>query len=267
MTTNFLRRSTRILVLNPNSSASMTHGVEEALHGIDISEGVEIYTYTAPSESPASINDGDDVINSCNVVYQNVTDSGVLKQYDAVLVACYSVHPLVEALAGLQGSRGKLVVTGIFEASVLASLSLLVTPSMGGVSPRKWGIVTTGKFWEAHLTEGVNKFLGTSSQSVNAKFAGVQSTGMTAGDFHGGIDPAVIRQKLADATNRLLDQGNVDCVVMGCAGMAGLEEIIRAAAIERYGSEQGAQVLIMDGVKAGIGLLEQMVRNKRMFQA
>lgn len=36
MTTNFVRRSTRILVLNPNSSASMTHGVEEAIRGMNL---------------------------------------------------------------------------------------------------------------------------------------------------------------------------------------------------------------------------------------
>jgi hypothetical protein len=37
MTTKFLRRSTRILVLNPNSSESMTHGVEEAIRTLHLS--------------------------------------------------------------------------------------------------------------------------------------------------------------------------------------------------------------------------------------
>ncbi|KAK3369834.1 Asp/Glu/hydantoin racemase [Podospora didyma] len=265
MTTKFLRRSIRILVLNPNSSATMTHGVEDAIRGMDLPESVEIYTYTAPADSPASINDEDDIQASCEVVYRDLATSGTLQEYDAVLVACFSVHPLVKKLAGLQGSRGKLVVTGIFEASILASLSLLVTPPVGS-PPRKWGIVTTGKFWESHLAQGVSHFLGVDPNSDNTKFAGVESTGLTAGDFHGDIDPRVIRQKLEEATGRLLDQGEVDCVVMGCAGMAGLEEIIRSTAIQKYGEERGNQVLIMDGVKAGIGLLEQMVRNKRMFQ-
>ncbi|KAK0721164.1 Asp/Glu/hydantoin racemase [Lasiosphaeris hirsuta] len=272
MTTTFLRRSTRILVLNPNSSASMTHGVEEAIRGMGLADvltrlqSTEIYTYTGPPESPASINDGSDVLQSSDAVYRNLTGSGTLQQYDAVLVACFSVHPLVERLSGLHGARGKLVVTGIFEASILASLSLLMTPPLNTAPPTKWGIVTTGKFWEDHLTQGVNTFLGTDTSSVNDKFAGVESTGLTAGDFHGGVDPSVIRQKLKDATKRLLSKGAVDCVVMGCAGMAGLEEIIRLAAIEQYGQEQGSQVFIIDGVKAGVGLLEQTVRNKNMFQ-
>lgn len=36
MTTHFVRQTTRILVLNPNSSASMTHGVEEAIRGMNL---------------------------------------------------------------------------------------------------------------------------------------------------------------------------------------------------------------------------------------
>ncbi|KAK0629444.1 Asp/Glu/hydantoin racemase [Bombardia bombarda] len=267
MTTTLIRRTTRILVVNPNSSAAMTHGVEEAIRGMGLSESTETYTYTAPPESPASIDDGDDVLASSEVVYKNLTSTGALQQYDAVLVACFSVHPLVHRLAELQGSRGKLVVTGIFEASIQASLALLTTPPLDTAPPRKWGIVTTGKFWEAHLTRGVDKFLGVDAGSANSKFAGVETTGLTAGDFHGHVDPAVIKQKLTEATKRLLDQGAVDCVVMGCAGMAGLEDIIRAAAVEKYGLERGNQVFIIDGVRAGVGLLEQTVRNKRMFQS
>ncbi len=196
---------------------------------------------------------------SSDVVYNDVTSMGNLKQVDAVLVACFSVHPLVKRLAGLEGEHGKLAVTGIFEAGILASLAL-VTPG------HKWGIVTTGKYWEAHLTDGVNAYLGTGHGASNDKFAGVQTTGLDAGDFHGGVDPAVIREKLEQATRRLLKKGQVDCVVMGCAGMAGLEAIIRSVAVDEYGPEIGSQVCIIDGVKAGIGLLEQTLHNRRMFQ-
>ena len=196
------------------------------------------------------------------MVYQNLSSTGILNQYDAVLVACFSVHPLVGRLQvaeGLGPLDNTLAVTGIFEASILACLSL-IPPH------RQWGIVTTGKFWEDHLTQGVNDFLGAEPQAYNTKFAGVETTGLNAGDFHGGVDPAVVREKLKNATQRLLAQGRVECVVMGCAGMAGLEEIIRSVAVEMYGLERGNSLLVIDGVRAGIGLLEQMVRNKRAFQ-
>jgi len=194
------------------------------------------------------------------VVESDLAETGLLKQYDAVIVACFSVHPLVGMLAEKEGEFGRLAVTGIFEASVLTCLSLL-RPG------KKWGIVTTGKFWEEHLSVGVNHFLGTEAHGANSKFAGVETTGLTAGDFHGGLDPEVVRQKLRDATGRLLEQGDVECVVMGCAGMAGLEEIIRSVAVDKYGAAEAKQLLVIDGVRAGLGLLEQMMRNKRAFQS
>jgi Asp/Glu/hydantoin racemase len=193
------------------------------------------------------------------VVNRNLEETGILKQYDAVLVACFSEHPLVPMLAEKEREFGSLAVTGIFESSILACLSLL---GRG----KKWGIVTTGKFWEGHLTRGVNEFLGTQPHDLNTKCVGVETTGLNAGDFHGGVDPEVVRKKLREATARLLGKGHVQCVVMGCAGMAGLEEIIRSVAVEKYGSARANELLVIDGVRAGIGLLEQMVRNKRAFQ-
>lgn len=154
-------------------------------------------------------------------------------------------------------------MTGIFEAAVLTSVSLLTGTA------KKWGIVTTGKFWEDHLTEGVHQFLGyppgDNGYPDNAKFAGVQTTGLNAGDFHGDIPKEKIDAKLVEATKRLLRAGNVGCVVMGCAGMAGLEQIIRRSAIEEYGEKEGKEVMIVDGVRAGVGLLADMVKNRRMF--
>lgn len=208
--------------------------------------------YTAPADSPASINDDGDIKASTEVVWANLEADGLLKDYDGVLIACYSKHTLVEQI---QARLPGLPVTGIFEASVLASLPL-VRPGRG------WGIVTTGKFWEAHLSDAVESFLG----ADNASFLGVQSTGLLAGDFHGDVPPDVIRDKLKAATKRLLAKGRPDCILMGCGGMAGLEEVIRTAVREELGEQVAKDVYVVDGVRAGVGVIEQMVRNKRMFQ-
>lgn len=190
--------------------------------------------------------------------------------YDAILVACFSVHPLVAKLSELLADSG-VIVTGIFEASILTVLSLLPPYALGKSEPKTfktWGIVTTGKFWEQHLTDGAGAYLGLEQHDTTGsrKFAGVYSTGLDAGDFHGGVSPEVIREKLKTATKQLLTSSDVGCVVMGCAGMAGLEAIIRDAAREQYGTVAGNRVLIVDGVKAGAGLLDQAVKNARMFQ-
>lgn len=96
-------------------------------------------------------------------------------------------------------------------------------------------------------------------------FAGVFTTGLTAADFHSGsVSPAAIKEKLADATERLLQQGNIRAIVMGCAGMAGLEETIRGV-VRGHDRHAGREVFVIDGLKAGVGLLEQMVNNEKMF--
>ncbi|KAI8183711.1 hypothetical protein K4K51_013145 [Colletotrichum sp. SAR 10_75] len=262
MTTRLLRRNIKILVINPNSSLNMTRGMEKAIQGMPLHDSLEIHTYTAPSDSPASINDDADIQRSTEAVLSNLT-SEQIEQYDGLLVACYSVHTLVEKLS--QKYHNKLAVTGIFEASVLTAISLLPHTSPAATST-KWGVVTTGDFWEKHLSHGVKCYLGQAEEAENAKFGGVMTTGLTAGDFH-HVSPEEVKEKLVKATKKLLNSGDVGCVVMGCAGMAGLEEIIRNSAIEIYGKEKGSQIHVVDGVKAGILQLEQTIRSRRLFQS
>lgn len=84
---------------------------------------LRIDTYTAPAEAPASIDDEEGILASTVAVQRHVACID-LDQYDAVLVACFSVHSLV---AQLTFSHPRLAVTGIFEASILSALSLIAT--------------------------------------------------------------------------------------------------------------------------------------------
>ncbi|KAI0383411.1 Asp/Glu/hydantoin racemase [Hypomontagnella monticulosa] len=250
-------RTTKILVLNPNSSKAMTDGLKPVIDSIDLSYSTEIHTYTGPSSAPASINDAHDLVRSNTAVLVDLEasyPSGM--NYDGAVIACFSVHPLVNNMQN--DIKYPRAVAGIFEASVLTALSLL-RPG------ETWGIVTTGKFWEKNLADGVSSFLGADASIQQSKFAGVESTGLNASDFHHGVDPAVVHQKLKEATKRLLSKGNVTCIVMGCAGMAGLEEIIRSAADEEKGEEFAyAELHVIDGVRAGIMQVEQMIRHQRL---
>ncbi|PNY28213.1 Uncharacterized protein TCAP_01858 [Tolypocladium capitatum] len=248
----------KILLLNPNSSQVMTQAMLLAARATPISDSLQINAYTAPAPAPASIDNDADIEASTRLAVDDMMllQDLKLKTYDAVLVACFSVHPLV---AGLAVRFSGLPVTGIFEASVLSSLSLVV-------GTERWGIVTTGEFWEEHLGNGVGSFLGYEGTSHDSsKFCGVYSTGLMAGDFH-SVSPDDVKAKLKAATKRLLNAGNVTCVAMGCGGMAGLEDIIRSAAREEYGDERAARLYIIDGVKAGILQLHQTINNMRMFR-
>ncbi|KAI0134037.1 Asp/Glu/hydantoin racemase [Xylariales sp. AK1849] len=251
-------RSTKILVLNPNSSQSMTARMMDVIHTVDLPQSTAIYAYTAPDDSPVSINDGTDIQNSTDAVLKHSLEL----PYDGILVACFSVHPLVTELQMNKKPFQARAVTGIFEASILTALSLL--------GPKqKWGIVTTGKFWEKHLSEGVKSFLGTKNlgkeTDEDSKFAGVESTGLNASELHDGVDPEVVKKKLEDATKRLLGKGGVSCIVMGCAGMTGLEAIIRGIAAEVYSTDFAYKILhVVDGVRAGIMQVDQMIKHQRL---
>lgn len=218
---------------------------------------LQIDTYTAPASAPASIND-DEGIRASTLAVQGHVGSINLDEYDAVLVACFSVHSLV---AQLSVRHPRLAVTGIFEASILSALSLVSSDSTG----ERWGIVTTGEFWEKHLADGVGEFLGRDGSAKGCRFCGVYSTGLTAGDLH-SVSPAETQAKLRAATTRLLGAGNVTCVVMGCGGMAGLEGIIRSAAEDAYGHERAGKLFIIDGVKAGIMQLHQIINSRDTFR-
>ncbi|KZZ89188.1 Asp/Glu/hydantoin racemase [Moelleriella libera RCEF 2490] len=232
----------------------MTEGMLVAARSIALSYAADVGSMTATS-APSSINDSDDIDASTKDVVSMLEDTPALfHNWDAILLACYSVHTLVPVLS----SALQIPVMGIFEASILASLSLVN-------STGKWGIVTTGSFWEKHLSDGVHQFLGTDPTSSNLKFAGVFSSGLSAGDFHTKTQTEV-DQKLTAATRELLNTGNVICVVMGCGGMAGLEDVIRATAREVYGKTKAENLYIVDGIKAGVMQLHQAYNCGKLFR-
>lgn len=141
-----------------------------------------------------------------------------------------------------------------------------------------WGIVSTSPLMGAAIHRAVERFLGpASANNQNSAgprnpirgFRGVTTTGLTASELH-SLPAHVVREKMRDATRRLIlllgDDGEkakeqeqkawpLGAICLGCAGMVGLEGAVRQACVETYGPERGAAVRIVDGVKAGVGLL------------
>lgn len=251
------RRSTeqpiRVLIINPNCTKTMT----DALHPVVESLGYHNvqYTYwTCPSVEGAvpSINSPDDAARSADICIPHLEP--LLDEFDAFLVACYSLHPLVTYLTGRAPSKH---VTGIFEASVLASLCKLITDPGEG-----FAIVSTGKVWEDALTVAVRIFLSTDSTSH--KFVGCETTGLNASELH-ELPAAEVRVKMIEATKRLFITAQkrnlaLKAICLGCAGMVGLEAAVREAAVESVGEAAAKNISIIDGVKHGVGQLISMVR-------
>jgi len=177
----------------------------------------------------------------------------VLEKHDMFLVACYSEHPLTQWLQEqpIIREKGK-AVTGIFEASVACSLDTID-------DTKKFGIVSTGKAWEALLTKAVESLPDMDKYgSPSKRFGGVETTGLNATELH-YADPELVRQKMDEATRRLLKRGGIGAVCLGCAGMAGMDAIVREGCVKELGKEKGEQVKIIDGVQAGIVFLHAQI--------
>ncbi|KAH7351328.1 Asp/Glu/hydantoin racemase [Rhexocercosporidium sp. MPI-PUGE-AT-0058] len=250
-----------MLVINPNTSKAMTASVEQLIKQLntDFPTTTQITTYTAP-QGPASIDNSEDCMASARIVYEDLRPR--LEDYDAHLVACYSVHPLV---AGLQDEVPTGIhVTGIFEASVTTALSLLPMryedPTLERLETRqKFGIVSTGKYWEKELSDGVRRFLDLQSVDATGRFKGVETTGLTAAELH-TADPELVKRKMKEATKRLVRDRDIKVICLGCAGMVGMDDDVYEALVEELGEYEAKEIHILDGVKAGIALLEGLMR-------
>lgn len=81
-------------------------------------------------------------------------------------------------------------------------------------------------------------------------FAGVRTCGLDAGQLHGHGE---VEERVKDAAAGFVHgTDKVGVVILGCAGMAGMEDWVREVV--------GEGVRVVDGVKAGVGVLQALVR-------
>ncbi|QIX02068.1 hypothetical protein AMS68_007585 [Peltaster fructicola] len=237
-----------ILVINPNTTQAITDALKPILSHLR-STTVTFDYYTATSGVP-SINNLDDADISTKACLPDLKP--LLENYDAFLVACYSPHPLVRALhqALVDSGLPAKPVTGIFEASVATCLASLRPED-------KFGIVSTGSQWQGILNDGIVLLLGTHA-SGSPRYAGTQTTGLNANELHDAPKDEITKL-MSTATRRLLDAG-ARAICLGCAGMAGLDSIVRQACIDVLGQVDGSKIRIVDGVVSGALHLESEIR-------
>lgn len=113
--------------------------------------------------------------------------------------------------------------------------------------------------WEEALGGATHEFLGAEK---SRRFAACETTGLNASELH-DLPAVEVRARMMEATARLLRKGQeleVKAICLGCAGMVGLDDAVRRACVEELGEREGAQVMIVDGVKAGVGMLYGLAR-------
>jgi allantoin racemase len=214
----------RILVLNPNTTASMTEKIGAAARRV-ASPGTEIVARN-PAMGPASIEGFyDEAICLPGMLEVIRTTPDV----DGVVIACFDD-------TGLDAARclTDKPVVGIGEAAY----------HMASMISNKFSVITTLGRSVPALEHNLHKY------GLSARCARVRSSEVAVLE---------LEEQGSDATNRISDEiavamaeDRAEAIVLGCAGMTDLTEFLSA----RHG------LPVLDGVVCALTLCESLIRLK-----
>ncbi len=215
-----------ILVVNPNTTASMTEKIGAAARRV-ASAGTEIVAVN-PVLGPASIEGFYDEAMSLAGMLEVIRKAS---GYDAVVIACFDD-------TGLDAARclTDKPVIGIGEAAY----------HMASMISNKFSVVTTLARSVPALEHNLHRY------GLIARCARVRSSEVAVLELeHPGSDAC---NRISAEICRAVAEDRAEAIVLGCAGMADLAEALAL--------EHGLPVL--DGVTCAIGLAEAMVRLRLM---
>jgi len=198
-----------ILVINPNSTESMTRVIDQACEPLRISGGPAIETATL-KEGPPGIETQQHVDGLIPPLVSFVRKQE--PRYDAFVIACYSdpgLHSVREVT--------KKPVLGIAECGILAALTL----------GHRFGVI-------AILQQSIARHLRyMGALGVMDRFAGELPVGLGIAELG---DEKRTFGRMVEVGKTLRQQQGADVVVMGCAGMARhrkpLQDAIGAPVVE-----------------------------------
>jgi allantoin racemase len=217
----------RILVINPNSTASVTRAIDDAMAPLRIPGGPEIVCLTLEEGPPGveSQTDADGVIQPlCRVIRDHEAAAA------AFVIACFSDPGLFSAREATARP-----VLGIAECGILTALTL----------GHRFGVIS----------------ILASSVSRHLRYIGAMGLGQRlAGDLPVGLgvtalaDARTALTRMIEVGRRLRDDCGADVLVMGCAGMAryrsDLEEAVQIPVVE---PTQAAVSMAIGRVRLGWG--------------
>jgi Asp/Glu/hydantoin racemase len=183
----------KILVINPNSSATVTRGIDEACEPLRIAGGPAIECVTL-EEGPPGIETQQHVDAVVAPLVRMVTERE--RDYAAFVIACYS-DPGLHSLRELTGKP----VLGIAECGILTALTL----------GQKFGVI-------AILRQSIPRHLRyVGALGVADRLAGELPVGLGVAEL---ADEGKTFGRMVEVGRALRDAHGADVVVMGCAGMA-----------------------------------------------
>ncbi|CAK3784654.1 N-carbamoyl-D-amino acid hydrolase [Lecanosticta acicola] len=221
----------RILLVNPNATESMTEACISSVQPT-LPPNVSVHPFTGPPNlAPTAIEGHFDAVLSSAACARALIPLQESENYNAILVACYSDHPLTKMLR----EEFEIPVLGIFEASLLHARLL------GG----RFGIVATGKRSVVMHADAV-RALG-----MTPFCAGIEACDLGVLDLE-RLPRAHVVRRMREVAGKLVAQG-AEVLTLGCAGMTGMKSALDDAV-------GGDGVRVVDGVVAGVQLLAGMVK-------
>ena len=184
-----------IMVINPNTSVSMTDHIREVLQPIKRADtNLEVI---CPDKGPETIESAYDEAYAVPPTLELVRKAN-REGYDAIVIACFS-DP------GLHAAReiSRIPVLGIEEASF--HLAAMLGARFSIMTPRKARIHT--KEEEVHRY-GMSHFL-----------ASVRSLDLSVAETD--ADPEKTKQRAFREAARAVEEDGAEVIILGCAGMTG----------------------------------------------
>lgn len=212
----------RILVINPNTTTSMTKKIGEASERA-ASVGTTIVAVN-PEDGPASIEGYFDEALSLAGLISVVLEQ---KDYDAIVVACFD-DTGIEAIRCMTDAP----VIGIGEAAF----------HMASMLSNRFSVVTTLSRSIPAIEHNLVRY-GLSTRCANVRASDVAVLALEAEDGNA-------RKKISSEIRIAIESDRAEAIVLGCAGMTDLAKSLA--------QQHGLPVL--DGVACAINLAESLVR-------
>lgn len=217
----------KILVINPNTSNSMTIGIDKIAQKY-LTEEFQIKT-THPAEGPITIDDFYDEAVATVAVLKEVKN-GMREQFDGFVIACafdpgiYAARQLTEA-----------PVIGIAEASFLQSFML----------GYKFSVLTLTRKATSVVEELIKRY------GFQERLASIRTTDLNVLQVE--EDKLLSAERLKIEGKKAIEEDHADVLILGCAGMVGLDTEL----------EEALGVPVIDPVKGGVTMIKALLETNK----
>lgn len=210
----------RILVINPNTTASLTDRIVAAAAAM--APDIEFVGVTGRFGARYIASRATYAIAGHAALDAWANAHG---PFDAVILACFG-DPALDALRELSSTP----VVSMADASIHVAMQI----------SRRFSIVTGGERWQSMLWDFA------AAQGVTERIASIRTVSRTGGAI--AAEPEAALPALREACMRCIDQDSAEAVILGGAGLVGLRTLI----------QPNVHVPLIDSLEAAVAMAVAM---------